>query len=163
MVIKLDDIDIDVLDRLQHDGRITNQRLADEVGLSPSACLRRVQRLEECGVITGYAAQLDASLLGFTHTIVVHLSLERQRQVDLDEFERAVRECPGILSCHLMSGDADYLISILSRGMEDYERLHREHLAQLPGVARMRSSVVIRSVLTNGSVDLSLVSRTRRQ
>jgi Lrp/AsnC family leucine-responsive transcriptional regulator len=142
----LDSIDRHILEVLQRDGRIANQTLADTVGLSPSACLRRVRNLEEAGVITGYVAVLDPERIGAGRRVFVEITLESQRQDSLEAFERAVAGCPGVMSCHLMSGDADYLLGVAVSGLDGFERLHRDHLSRLPGVVRMRSSFAIRTV-----------------
>jgi Lrp/AsnC family leucine-responsive transcriptional regulator len=146
----LDDIDRRILEVLQGDGRISNQALAECVHLSPSACHRRVARLEADGIIAGYAARVDPAALGRATAVFVHVALERQNREGMDAFEAAVRACPDVLRCHLMSGDADYLLEVAARDMADYERIHTDHLARMPGVARMRSSFALRTVKREG-------------
>lgn len=143
----LDAVDLHLLRLLQRDARRSNQALADEVGLSPSACLRRVRRLEERGVVTGYTALLDAQSVGSGRTVVVEVTLASQREDDLAAFERAVLEVPGLRACHLLAGDADYLLVLAVGDVDAYERIHREHLARLPGAARLRTSVALRTVV----------------
>lgn len=150
----LDSVDRHLLRLLQQDGRASNQALADEVGLSPSACLRRVRRLEEAGVITGYTALLDPATTGGGRTVVVELSLTSQREDALEDFEAAALEVPGLRSCHLLAGDADYLLVLSVDDVDAYERIHREHLARLPGVSRLRSSVALRTVVDRPGPDL---------
>lgn len=145
--MELDAVDRHLLRLLQRDGRASNQSLADQVGLSPSACLRRVRRLEDAGVIAGYTVLLDPATTGGAQTVVVELSLTSQREDALDEFEQAVLGVPGLRSCHLLAGDADYLLVLGVADVDAYERIHREHLARLPGVARLRSSVALRTVV----------------
>lgn len=144
---QLDDIDRHLLALLQQDGRATNQDLADEVGLSPSACLRRVRRLEETGVIAGYTAVLAPAVTGAARTVVVEVSLTSQHEDALHAFEVAAADVPGLRSCHLLAGDADYLIVLGVQDVDAYEVIHREHLARLPHVARLRTSVALRTVL----------------
>ena len=141
-------IDLAILDELKVDGRITNLELAERVGLSPSACLRRVRNLEERGVIIGYRAMIDRAALGQGTSVFVEISLSSQQEGVLDAFEAAVVAHPSVLSCHLMAGDADYLVHVGCADVADYEQLHRTHLAQLPGVARIRSSFSLREVVS---------------
>lgn len=144
---ELDAIDRDILAALLADGRATNQALADEVGLSPSACLRRVRRLEESGVIEGYTAVPRAAAVGQGRIVVVEVSLTSQREEVMAAFETAVADLPGLRSCHLLAGDADYLLVLAVADVDGYERIHRDHLARLPSVARLRTSVALRSVV----------------
>lgn len=150
----LDIIDHSILTALQKDGRITNVQLAEQIGLSPSACLRRVQILEDKGIITGYAAMIDAASLGRATHIIVAITLERQSEDYLSAFERAVADCPDVMECYLMAGDADYILRLLARDAADYERIHKEHLSRLPGVARIQSSFALRQVVRRNGVHL---------
>ena len=134
---RLDRIDRHILSLLQVDGRIANADLAEAVGLSASACLRRVRMLEESGVIDRYVALLDQARIGRRMNIFVEISLTSQSNDVLTRFEQAVARSPEIMECHLMAGDADPI---------DFERIHRDHLARLPGVSRMRSSFAIRTI-----------------
>lgn len=141
-----DAIDRRILDTLQVQGRLSNQDLSARAGLSPSACHRRVQRLEEDGVIKGYVALLDPRRLGRLTTVFVEITLEGQADETLDAFERAVARIPEVLECHLMAGSADYLLKVLARDTEDFARIHRRSLATLPGVRGMQSSFALRTV-----------------
>jgi DNA-binding Lrp family transcriptional regulator len=143
----LDDIDVKILRTLQEDGRITNVDLAARVHLSPSACLRRVQNLEADGVIRSYTVLINEAALGHKLSIFVNITLERQTEDYLSAFENAVRGCPEIMDCYLMSGQADYLLRVVARDAEDYERLHKETLSRLPGVARIQTSIALRRVV----------------
>ena len=143
--------DMDALDRrilaaLQADGRMTNQELAERVHLSPSACSRRVARLEAAGVIAGYTALLEPEAAGRGTTVFVHVTLDRQSGEDLAAFERAVADCPDVMECYLMSGDDDYLVKVAAADLNDYERIHTQYLARMPGVARIRSGFALRTV-----------------
>jgi Lrp/AsnC family leucine-responsive transcriptional regulator len=117
------------------------------VNLSPSACHRRVQRLEEDGVIAAYVALLDARRLGKPTTVFVEITLESQAEELLDAFERNVARVPDVLECHLMAGTADYLLKIMAEDTEDFARIHRQHLSRLPGVRQMQSSFALRTVV----------------
>ncbi len=150
----LDATDRALLAHLQKDGRITNAALAEFVHLSPSACLRRVRRLEEDGVIAGYVALLDRSTVGFGTTVFVEISLTGQQEELLDAFEAAVAAVPEVVSCHLMAGNADYLIKVVVSDVADYERIHRTYVARLPGVAQVRSSFALRAVKETTAIDL---------
>ncbi|MDO5648333.1 Lrp/AsnC family transcriptional regulator [Paracoccus sp. (in: a-proteobacteria)] len=143
----LDPIDRRILAVLQTDGRISNADLAARVHLSPSACHRRVQRLEDAGVITGYVALLDARKLGRPTVVFVEITLSGQADEVLEAFERGVATIPELLECHLMAGSADYQLKIVARDTDDFARIHRQHLARLPGVAQMHSSFALRTVV----------------
>lgn len=151
---RLDSIDLRILARLQKQGRISNADLAEAVGLSASACHRRVQRLEADGIIAGYVALLDPARLDWRATIFVEITLQAQADDVLDAFERAVRLVPEIVECHLMAGTADYLLKIVARDTEDFARIHRQSLARLPGVAQMQSSFSLRTVVKTTALDV---------
>ena len=154
-MIDLDVIDYAILDALQADGRITNADLADSIGLSASACHRRVRRLESDGVIDRYAALVNRQLVGRGVSVFVEISLESQREDLLDAFEGAVSSVPHVQSCHLMAGNADYLVHVTCRDVADYETIHREYIALLPGVTQVRSSFAIRTITDTTALDLS--------
>ncbi len=144
-------IDIDATDRriltvLQKEGRISNADLSERVNLSASACHRRVQRLEDEGVISQYVALLDPRKLDRPSTVFVEITLNAQSEDVLDAFEREVARIPDLLECHLTAGTADYLLKISARDTDDYARIHRRYLARLPGVAQMQSSFSLREV-----------------
>lgn len=145
--MELDRIDREILRLLQQDGRLANAQLAEAVSLSPSACLRRLQRLESSGVIEGYAARLNGGAIGRPNTVFIEVTLNSQGSNALDAFERAVAACPAVLECHLMSGDFDYLLRVAVADMADYERLHRQQLAAFPHVARVRTAFAMRAVV----------------
>ena len=142
----LDTVDRAILGLLQEDGRIANVDLAEAVHLSPSACLRRVRRLEESGRIDRYVALVGRAAVGLGTDVFVEITLTGQDEATLEGFEVAVSERPEVMSCHLMAGQFDYLVHVVVRDVADYEVLHRTHLAQLPGVARMVSSFALRPI-----------------
>ena len=141
-----DKIDLSILSALQDDGRITNQDLAERVNLSASACLRRVRRLEDDGVIDGYGARLNPAAVGRGSSIFIEITLDGQTEAILDAFEAAIAEVPDVMECYLMAGQADYLVRVAVSSAEDYERLHKTYLSRLPGVARIRSMFTMRTV-----------------
>jgi DNA-binding Lrp family transcriptional regulator len=144
--MKLDNFNRSILTALQKDGRISNVDLAELVNLSESACLRRVRRLEEKGFIERYAALLDQRQAGLSGNVFVHIALHREEQSELAAFEAAVQNLPEVMECYLMTGEFDYLLRVVVSDMADFERVHNESLTRLPGVARVNSSVAIRTV-----------------
>ena len=153
-MVEIDATDKVILNALGVDARMSNVDLAERVHLSPSACLRRVRRLEEMGVIDHYAVVIDPAKVGLATSVFVEISLTGQREEVLDAFEAAVVEVPGVMSCHLMAGDADYLVRVACADVEDYERIHRHHLSRLPGVTRLRSSFALRTVSAKEAYEL---------
>jgi len=144
----LDEIDAHMIRLLRADGRMSNADLAAAVGLSPSACLRRLRLLEQGGVIRGYTAIVETSGPSETLVVVTQITLERQTEDFLNRFEAAVRRCPEITDCYLMTGLFDYLLKIEVKNAADYERLHKEVLSRLAGVSRIQSSFAIRTVVS---------------
>ncbi|MEP3783797.1 Lrp/AsnC family transcriptional regulator [Ascidiaceihabitans sp.] len=144
--MSLDTTDRRILTVLQRKGRMSNADLSEEVNLSASACHRRVQRLEADGYIKDYVALLDARKLGVPTTVFVEITLRGQADDVLDAFEKSVRRIPDVLECHLMAGTADYLLKVVAENTEDFARIHRQHLARLPGVQGMQSSFALRTV-----------------
>lgn len=144
-----DAADRKILGRLQRAGRATNAELAGAAGLSESACLRRVKRLEESGVIEGYAARLDPAAVGLTVRVLVRITLKSQTDRDFNAFERAIQAVPNVIECFLTTGQSDYELIALARDAADLERLHSRVLTKLPGVARVESSLALRQVVRN--------------
>ncbi|GGH36843.1 transcriptional regulator, AsnC family [Cribrihabitans marinus] len=142
----LDATDRKILGALQVKGRMSNSDLSDAVNLSPSACHRRVQRLEADGYIRDYVALLDARKLGVPTTVFVEITLQGQAEELLDAFEKSVSRIPDVLECHLMAGTADYVLKVVAENTEDFARIHRQYLSRLPGVAQMQSSFALRTV-----------------
>jgi Lrp/AsnC family leucine-responsive transcriptional regulator len=151
--------DLDRLDRilvkaLQRDARATNAQLAELVGLSESACLRRVRTLEQSGLIQGYVALVDPQKAGYPITVFVQLTLDKQSQPRLDEFEKAIAGIPEVMECYLMSGEHDYLVRLVVQDLADFERVHSHQLTRLPNVARVHSSFAVRAVTRAGQIPL---------
>ena len=142
----MDLIDARILRALQRDSSRPVAELATEVGLSTSACHRRVKLLEEAGVITGYVARLDREALGYPIQVFVEITLNSQSQEALNAFETAVMRFEEILECHLTTGQADYILRVVARDVADYDNIHRNCLARLPGVSAMQTIFVLRPI-----------------
>ncbi len=143
---ELDKVDKILLRQLQANAQAGIAELSEKAGLSPSTAHRRVKLLEERGTIIGYAATIDRKHLGLANEFFVEVSLTAQTEDTLEKFEKAVQRVPEILECHLMSGQFDYLLRVIARDAEDYERIHRSKLARLPGLQRIQSSLALRTV-----------------
>ena len=139
-----------ILSYLQENARISNIDLAQEVGLSPSACLRRVSLLEKSGVIQGYHADLSLDELGHSVLVLVHITLHGQSAEMMAEFEDAVQKVPQVLACFLVAGENDYLLRIAAQSVNDFSRIHTTYLSALPHVLRMESNFVMRTVMNRG-------------
>ncbi|MGI1668746.1 MAG: Lrp/AsnC ligand binding domain-containing protein [Neptuniibacter sp.] len=142
----LDRLDVSILRELQADGRISYVDLADKVGLSSTPCIERVKRLEKEGFIQGYYARLDPQLLDFSMLVFVEISLSYQTPDAFQEFSKAIKRLPYILDCHLVSGDADYLVKARINDMSEYRALLGDMLLTLPGVKNSKSYIVMEEV-----------------
>jgi Lrp/AsnC family leucine-responsive transcriptional regulator len=151
---KLDEIDRRIVRALQADGRMSNQDLADKVGLSASPCARRVRLLEEAGIIEGYVAVVDQNKLGLPVSVFASIKLERQREEELDRFGAAVARWPEVADCYLMTGPRDYLLRIIVSDLAAYERFLKEKLTRLDNVASIESSFALGQVKRSFSVPL---------
>ncbi|WP_316015823.1 Lrp/AsnC family transcriptional regulator [Roseobacter sp. HKCCA0434] len=160
--MEFDAQDLKLLTLLQRDGRLTNAALAEAAHLSPSACHRRVRRLEQAGVIAGYGARLDPAAIGRKAVVFVEITLAGQSEEVLDAFEAAIARVPDVVECHLMAGAADYLAKVMAADSEDFARIHRQHLSRLPGVAQMQSSFALRTVRAGRELPLPQTSQSRR-
>ena len=146
IVHKLDLIDRHILVVLQNEGRLSNAQLAEQVGLTPAPCLRRVRALEKAGVIQKYAALVDSRALALGVTVFAQVTLDKQVKDQLEVFENSVDQWPEVMDCYLMTGDSDYLLRIVLPDVEAYERFLNEALTQVPGVASIKSSFALRQV-----------------
>ncbi len=149
----IDAIDQLILTTLQNDGRLTNVQLAEKVGLSESACLRRVRLLEESGVINKYVMLIDQTAIGKPGNVFVRVTLEGQQQEKLQQFENEIVQVKEVMECFLMSGESDYLLRVIVRDNEDYMRLHNR-LTSLSGVLRVQSSFALKTVFKRTNVPL---------
>ena len=144
--IQFDEIDCKILNALQEHARISNVDLADQVGLSPAPCLRRVQALEARGVIRKYVTLLDPLTVDRGVAVFVQISLDRRVRGQLDAFEQAVARQPEVVECYLMTGDADYLLRVVVPNVAAYERFLKDSLARVVGLAGIKSSFALRQV-----------------
>lgn len=145
--MEVDRFDQAILNALASDARISIVDLAPKIGLSTTACARRLKTLEEQGLIKGFHIALDLKQLGFQLTALVRITLDTQREDVLENFERTVALCPSVIRCHLMSGSADYLLIVLCRDIVDFENIYRTEFSRLPRVARIESSFAMRDVV----------------
>jgi DNA-binding Lrp family transcriptional regulator len=146
MKLPIDEIDRKILRAIQTDSTRSMSELGDRIGLSASACHRRLKALEERGYIAGYRAVLNREKLGLSMQFFIELSLTSQSEKTFEAFEKAVRDIPEILECHLMAGQSDYILRVVCEDAAAFERLHRDLVARLPGVARIHSNLSIREV-----------------
>lgn len=142
----LDRTDLRLLALLKRDGRASNADLATQVNLSPSACLRRIQRLESAGVVAGYAARLDPQALGLGLQAFVRVQLEKHGAPGIERFVRAVQDWDEVVACHALTGDMDYLLHVYVRDLEHFSRFLLDRLLDASGVADVNSSFVLRTV-----------------
>jgi Lrp/AsnC family leucine-responsive transcriptional regulator len=144
--MKLDRIDIALLECLQRDARMSLQELSAQVGLTASPCWTRIKRMEESGVIAGYSVRVNADKIGLPDTVIVQVTLDSHSEDALFEFGRALEAIPEVLEAFLVSGDYDYYVRIAVRDTRDYERLLREKLYKIPGIRHSKSSFVLRQL-----------------
>ena len=146
--MEIDRYDRRILDELQRDGRISNQELAERIGLSPAPCLRRVRALERSGLIAGYRALLDARQLGLSLMALIHISMDRHTPERFANFDRMVAELPEVMECLLITGqDADYQLKVVVRDMDAFQALLLERITRIEGVSGVHSSFVLRRVV----------------
>ena len=143
---KMDELDLKILEKLQHDARITNVALAESVNLSPAPCLRRVKDLEEKGVISGYSTLLNPEKLGWMVSVFIEIRLERQVLSDLQVFEEYIERFPEVMECYLMTGSSDYLLRVVARDLKSLQAFITDRLAGIPNVANIQSSVALKQV-----------------
>ena len=150
----LDDIDLRLLAELQGEGRVTNVELAQRVGLTAPPCLRRVRSLEEAGVIRGYHADLDAGRLGFSITVFAMVSLKSQAEDALREFEAAMNELPEVREVHMLNGEIDFILKIVSRDLQSFQEFLTSKLTPAPNVESVKTSLTIRTAKDQPGVPL---------
>ncbi|WP_410172330.1 Lrp/AsnC family transcriptional regulator [Halopseudomonas aestusnigri] len=152
--MQLDNLDRRILDALQRNAKLSNVQLAEEVGLSPSPCLRRVRLLEEAGVIRGYHAQLDRSKAGLGLTVFVGVKVERHHDASANAFRAAVIDLPEVISCHVVSGESDFLLQVVLPDLASYEEFLFSALLKLPAVSDIRSNFAISTVKSQTALPL---------
>ena len=148
----MDRTDKKIIAELQADGRLSLTELADKVGLSLSPCHRRVKSLEETGIINGYRAQVDTAKLGLSFPVIVFVSLEKADRQAVSSFEEAVVDVPEVISAQRLFGNPDYMLHVLTRDMESFQRLYDLDLSALPGVQRLTSTLIMKTVVNNRPV-----------
>ncbi|APE29080.1 Lrp/AsnC family transcriptional regulator [Aurantiacibacter gangjinensis] len=154
----LDSIDRKLLAELQAEGRVTNVDLARRVGLTAPPCLRRVRALEEEAVIRGYHADLDASKLGFAITVFAMVSLRSQAEEDLRAFEEHINALPEVRECHMLNGEIDFILKIVSRDLQSFQEFLTSKLTPAPNVASVKTSLTIRTAKHEPGVPLEVPS-----
>ena len=150
----LDAIDCRLLAELQAEGRVTNVELAQRVGLTAPPCLRRVRALEEAGVIRGYHADLDAAKLGYSIMVFAMVSLKSQAEEDLRAFEQHVRALPDVRECHMLNGEIDFILKIVSKDLQSFQEFLTSKLTPAPNVASVKTSLTIRTAKHEPGVPL---------
>ncbi len=154
-LIRIDRIDRNILEQLQKDGSLTNQELADKVGLSPSPCLRRVRALEESGIIVRQVTILDHKKLGLSLTAIILIGMDRHTPERFAEFESKVAEYPEVQECYLITGqDADYMLKVVVPDMDHYHHFLLNQITRIQGVSGVHSSFVLRRVIDSTSLPL---------
>ncbi|HBD91291.1 MAG: AsnC family transcriptional regulator [Rhodobacteraceae bacterium GWE1_64_9] len=154
--MKLDAIDLRILEAVQQDGRITKLRLAERVGLSPTPCWLRLHKLEQAGIIAGYHARLAPRRIAPIATVIMEITLANHRQADFDRFERAIAARPEITACWSVGGGVDYFLKIMTPDIDAYQRLVDALLAEEIGIDRYFTYIVTRAVKDDGAVPLDL-------
>ena len=152
--VRLDRIDLDILNRLQTDARATSGELADAAGLSASPAHRRQKILEERGIITGYVALLDQERVGLPVSVFVNVELDAQTEEHLEAFETAARDCPEIMECYVMTGSSDYLLRVVAADLQSYEAFLRTRLTRMPFVRGVRSAFALKRVVYRTNLPL---------
>lgn len=151
---KIDRIDADILTRLQSDGRLSNARLAEQVSLSETPCWRRLKRLEESGVIEGYQAVVNRRALGLGVMAFVQLTCSEHDEKTTAAFQKAIEASPQVLSCHNTTGDADFLLQVVARDLDDYSRFVEQVIRRLPGVTSIRSNLSLRELKSSNRLPI---------
>jgi Lrp/AsnC family leucine-responsive transcriptional regulator len=161
--MQLDRTDRRILHELQLNARISNQELADKIGLSPSPCLRRVKQLEEAGLIKGYVTELEASKLGLKLMAVVQIAMDRHTPDRFEQFEATIKTFPQVLECIMITGQsADYQLKVLVKDMEEYQDFLLNKLTRISGVSDVRSSFVLRQIVSTVVLPLDSLQEPSR-
>ncbi|QIB66783.1 Lrp/AsnC family transcriptional regulator [Kineobactrum salinum] len=150
----MDRTDIRILQALQADGRLSNQRLAEVAGISPAACWRRVRALEESGVISGYAALLDRTRVKLNLCAFIHITLARHVRESTAPFEEAIRQRPEVMECFVTTGDADFILRVVTQSIESFDRFLEEFLFSIPQISQIKSNIALREVKLDTALPL---------
>ena len=143
--VKLDRIDRVIISQLLEDGRMTNVELAEKAGISAPPCLRRVRALESTGIIKGYHAEVNASMLGYAVIVFIQVGLENQHDDELQKFEKQVQEWERVRECHLVSGDSDFLLKVVAKDWDDYQQFLTTRLTGTPNIKHIKSSMGVKT------------------
>ena len=154
--LKLDTTDLRILKKIQLEARISNIDLATEVGISPSACLRRVKELENNGIIDKYVTIINPIILGLGVTVMVSVTLEQQVEKALESFEKSVCDWPEVMETYLMTGDSDYLLRVIVKDLPAYEKFLMERLTKLPGISSIKSSFALKEILHRTALPIKI-------
>ena len=144
--VKLDPIDLRILDAIQRDGRITKLALAEKVGLSPTPCWMRLRKLEKAGIVSGYHAAVAMRVIAPVATVLMEVTLANHRQADFDRFERVIRDVPEIVACWSVGGGVDYVLKVMARDIDAYQRLVDSLLEREIGIDRYFTYIVTKTV-----------------
>lgn len=157
--MQMDSIDLKILSELQQNAKLTNAELASRVNLSASPCLTRVRALEAAGIIDRYVTLLDPEEIGLTVNVFIQISLDRQVEMALERFEKAVSQFPEVMECYLMTGNADYLLRVVVKDLGDLERLIVNRLSRIENMSSIRSSIALKRVKYHTELPLPQPSR----
>ncbi|ODM28600.1 AsnC family transcriptional regulator [Marinobacter adhaerens] len=155
-MFKIDRVDADILDMLQENGRLSNAKVAGRLSISETPCWRRLKRLEESGVIAGYQAVLDRRALGLGVLAFVQLGCNEHSEETTEEFQRIIQCSPNVLSCHNTTGEADFLLQVVAKDLDDYSRFVERVLRRLPGVTSIRSNVSLRELKSSNRLPIPI-------
>lgn len=150
----MDAVDRTILSLIQDNARITAAELAHHTGASSSTCLRRLRALERGGVITGFRTRLDPATVGYGVQVIAFITLDQEDRATVAALEDGLAEIPQVLSAERLFGDPDFLVRLVAHDLADYQRLRDEHLSELPGVARITSTLVMRTIVADGPIPL---------
>lgn len=154
--LNLDEIDLKILKRLQHDGRVTNVELAQSVGLTAPPCLRRMRALEDDGIITAYHAAIDPTKMGYTITVFAMVSLKSQAESDLQAFEDHVQGLPEVRDCYMLNGEIDFMLKVVAKDLQQFQKFLTSNLTSAPNVASVKTSLTIRSAKHEPGVPIDI-------
>jgi len=155
-VLGMDEFDAKLLNLVQQDSRLTAEKLSDQVGLSPAACQKRLKKLRDQGAITKDISVLSPEIVGGRLTLIVEVSVERERPEILDEFKRLMQKCPEVMQCYYVTGNADFIVIMTAKNMKDYEEFTREYFFQNSNIQRFRTNVVMDNVKVSLSVPIEV-------
>lgn len=153
--INLDDIDLQILNRLQEDGRVTNVELAQTVGLTAPPCLRRMRALEDAGIVTAYHAAIDHTKMGYTITVFAMVSLKSQAEADLLAFENHIQRLPEVRECYMLNGEIDFMLKVVAKDLQSFQSFLTTELTSAPNVASVKTSLTIRSAKNLPGIPIS--------